>query len=465
MCDVNGFANGKWTLQFADSITKETIKEERVYEQGLLTEVKTIKRDTTIYVSFDVLKTQLQALKNNTPDLNFRIGEEVFYDDGSSSTGIKMLNHYVNDFLSGGFKLQVFPYSFNRNAVQFRKIEYPISPKEKIFISKTDSLIQYFSEETNKRLHYRNILINRGWSKELDVAITYVQLAQLKYAELDSLLKRVELPLFTYKNRHEQGVMHWIDLLNENRAGVAAYYDSAIIQLRAIDKNDKLFELFNSLHEYSLAIALPLQNHLEIIDKSYLALQKEEELQLIEDAMTDKLNILDSIYAPLSGMGATIRQQWIELYFKSALQLYAQTTDYESAKLSGNKLIEKMNVLITREHEWNEIDSMPVLLKEQYTHFAYNPYNGKHDIEIRIKKRFYNKVITVVYPWMIDKFNSINDWEALITHWNTCIDFKQDLADFSDIDNKSSKRIDSRFRKEKSNEKAVRILHNYLRGK
>jgi hypothetical protein len=454
--------NGHFSLPI---LLPKKIKEERLYEQGLLTEMKTIKKDTTFHISFDVLKSQLQALKNNTPDLNFRIGEEVFYDDGSSSAAIKMLNYYVNDFLSGGFQLQVFPYSVNRNAIQFRKIEYPISANEKIFISKTDSLIQYFSKETNKRLQYRNILINRGWSKELDVAITYAQLAQLKYAELDSLLKRVELPLFTYKNRHEQGVMHWIDLLNNNSTAFTAYHDSLTVSLHVIQLGEKNFELFKTLHEFSLAIALPLQNHLEIIDKSYLALQKEEELQLIEDEMTAKLNVLDSIYAPLRGMGATIRQQWIELYFKNALQLYAQTTDYETAKLSGNRLIEKMDVLITRAHEWNEIDSMPVLLKEQYTHFAYNPYNGKHDIEIRIKKRFYNKVITAVYPWMIDKFKSINDWEMLITHWNTSIDFKQDLAYFADIDNKSSKRTDSRFRKEKSNEKAVRILHNYLRGK
>ncbi len=465
MCDASGFATGKWIFQFTDSITKEPVREERFYEQGLLTEVKTITKDTVVAVSFDMLKGQLQAIKNNTSGLNFRIGDEVFYDDGASSTGIKMLNNYVSDFLLAGFQLQVFPYGFKRNGVQFRKIEYPISAEEKRFISQTDSLIHFYSEEADKRLHYRNILINRGWSKELDVAIAYAQLARLKYDELDSLLKRVELPLFTYKNHHEQGVMHWIDLLNNNSIAFTAYHDSLTVPLPVIQPDEKNFELFKTLYEFSLAVALPLQNHLKIIDKSYTALQKEDELQLLEDVMTAELNALDSIYKPLTGMGAAIRQRWIEEYFKNELQLYTQTTNYEAAKLLANRLVEKMNELINRAEEWVQIDSMPSLLKEQYTHFAYNPYNGKHDIEIRIKKRFYNKVITVVYPWLKDKFISINDWETLLAHWNTSIDFRQDLIDFADIDNKSSKRTDSRFRKEKNNEKAIRILNNYLRNK
>src|SRR5690606_16166281 len=209
---------------------------------------------------------------------------------------------------------------FERKGPFFRKIEYPVSEEEKKLITQTDSLIQLLSKEIEKRLSYRNILINRGWSSELDLAIAYSKVSLEKFHLIDSLQQRTQLSLFTYKNRFEQGVLHWVDLLNEDKEAKGAFFDSLSIDLPLAERDTASFEIFKIMHQLVLNIADELHTQLPVIDKSYHALHKEDELQQLEDVMSEKLALLDSIYQPLTGLGAEIRQRWITDYFRNQLQ-------------------------------------------------------------------------------------------------------------------------------------------------
>ncbi len=464
-CDNDGFATGIWIYQYRKDPSEEIIKEERTYEQGLLLEIKTTTKDGIEHKNFELVKIQLAALKSAEENPGFRIGAHSFDNDGTPSTANEFKNHYFNNLFYSGFQLSSFPFSFERKGPFFKKIEYPISETETHLIAQTDSLIQLLSKEIEKRLSYRNLLINRGWSSELDLAIAFAKASLEKFQLIDSLQQRTQLPLFNYKNRFEQGVLHWVDLLNENKEAKGAFFDSLSINLPLADRDTASFEIFKIMHQLVLNIADELHTQLPIIDKSYNALHKEDELQQLEDVMSEKLALLDNIYQPLTGLGADIRQRWIAEYFRNQLQIYTQTADYETAKSLGNLLLEKMEIMIANASDWQLFDKVLWQWKEQYTQFAYNPYNGKYDIEIRLKKRFYNKAVATLHPWVIEKFYAADEWNSLVSHWNLSKELHQDMLDFAKQDDKSSARFEKRFRKEKSPERMAKMLHNFMRNR
>ncbi len=464
MCDRDGFATGKWTCSYLDGHTRKPVTEERTYQQGLLTEIiitKNGKKETT---SLDLTKAQLAALSEATEMLHFRIGDYAFDEDGYPGISQTALQHYLHNYFFKGFQLEVFPYAFSRHGPVFRKIEYPLSQEEKVAVHRADSLMRHMKREIEQRLQYRNIIINRGWSGELDLALAFSKTAITKFELADSLLQRTQHPLFAYKNRYEIGNQQWFDLINEQKIVQGAVYDTHFVDLPIPERDAISHDIFKTIYDWILNFNTTLPQHLEIIDDAYDALQKVGELQTLEDRITQKMELLDSIYQPLSGLGEYIREQWVENYFKDQLQTYSQTTQYEDAKNLGWDIIEKMRLLIQRVDEWQVYDAMLKAWDEQYTHFAYNPYNGKHDIQIRIKKRFYNKAGVDLHPWLIRQFYEIESWTDFIAHWNLSNQLHHDMLAFALMENRSAKRFEKRFRKEDNPERLAKMLHQYIKN-
>lgn len=461
----NGIAQGVWMFQYLTLPEKVTVREERIYDSGVLVEVRVATKDTVIVNSFDLVKQQLQAIKNNTSHLNFRIGEHDFFDDGVATESQKWLSIYINDYFLKGFKHEAFTYKVERKPIVYRKIEYPISANEQRYITAADSLIQQQLNAIINRLNYRNILINRGWSQELDIAIAYAEAAKQKLLIADSLLQRTKLPLFTYKNRFLQGAVSWNIPLNNQLEVFGSYYDTASISLPFFLTDADTLYIFKALNDYVQSVAATNNKQLEIIDKVYLLLQKEEELHQLEDSMSLKLKQLEQLYSGDSKLMIAIYEKWVNAFLKLRFQEYAKTNDYEAAKDLSKRLLQKMDWLLQRDSIWHQFDLLPMQLKNAYTQYLYNPYNGKHDIEYLPKKRFYAKIVSDYYPWMYNKFTEASTWEELINHTEISTLFAADLLDFATVNTNASKKLEARLKKEKSIDKAAKILHQFFRSK
>jgi hypothetical protein len=461
--DKDGVATGKWIFKFKENPNSEIVTEERIYEKGILTEIKLIKRDTVQYIiAFDDVKRILSELQQTKEPLPYRIGPDDFETDGYESKGKDLMKAFLFHFFNEGWQLPQFPYHFERKGPVFRKIQYPLSEDQLSFIEKSDSLLKGLIPEIKQRLNYRNILINRGRNRELDLALAYAQSGLKKLHSLDSLLETTRNPHFSYTNTHRSFDLNDDPLFSYKDPIKGELGDTQVLYLPQLNfEYDRTH--FENIYHLVKAFQIQFSRQLYLIDSNYQELQKESTLLLIEDRITEKLQMLDSLYADISGVGVLVRDKWVRSYLRDQLKVLSQSTEIENAQLLASSIEHKIDKLITLTSDWPVIDSFAFRIKEQYTHYAYNPYTGFHDIEIRIKKRFYNKMAQVLLPWLKTEFEQIDDWEEWIEHVRIYKETYHQLMAFALLDDKETKRTEKRIRREKSPARMQRILSGYMR--
>ncbi|MBX3163823.1 MAG: hypothetical protein KF900_05035 [Bacteroidetes bacterium] len=465
-CNKQGAAQGTWVFENTTENFRQI--ERRTYENGILIELVSLNiqgSDTIKHQQkFEETTAKLNVLKSGGTAQNFEIGERTFTSDGYETEAKKKFLDYFEDNFLQGWDLPVFKANIVRQAPLFRKINYPISPSESQALTNLKALNDSLRAKTALRETYKNIRLNRGRSPELDVAIEFLDVVKRRVAITDSVIESTQQPLFTYINRFRENDLNLAPLLNSDSAVKSSFYKEAFVFFPHYKFRADNGGIFASLYNYLQELDSLGQVHFLEIDHSYQRLQKEGELLALENLMAERLTVLDSVYEKAEGLAETVHQNWASDYIRKQFQSYSNQDDFSKAKELAKSILGKMDTLLLWQKDWKKMDSFPIYLLDHYTVFEYNPYNGKHDIEIRIKRRFYNKVSSLVLPWATDDFISEKHWETFVIKKQQLEQAHSCLLLFAKQSDKPAKRFEKRVRKEKSPDKVFKLLVGHCAG-
>jgi len=461
-CNKKGIAIGTWVFETVTG--NNHIVETRKYEEGILTELISTTFTEVDTISQEIIwndrKEMLEKIKKGKSPLPFCIGEANFQTDGSETPVKEIFVSYFDSLLLKKWNLSVFNASYEVSQPSFKKIQYPFTNEEKIALEQSVTMNKNILHESEWRLQYQNLELNRSRTVTLNKAVAYTEAIHAKALLLDSLLREAGSEFFTYQNRKNEFEKVWGALINSNNSHTnSAGETTLVLPVFNVSKNTK--GLLKELHEHTGQLQTLLIPHLNEIDVAYQKFQKEGELLKLENIISNKVHLLDSCYSKQSVTGEWVKMNWVNGYVRSLFKEYSNTEDFTMAKDKAKDIIRKSDTLILWHNHWKRIDSMAIYLKEYYTVFEYNPYNGKHDIEIRKKRKFYNKVNSVLWPWLIQelqKGESWFDWTSLKSSTEEVFVY---LKHFANDDSKTSRKLEDKVKKEKSPEKILKILLNH----
>ena len=459
-CDDQGVATGTWSYYYQNH-EGALVKEERIYKKGLLTEVKTTDNGVLSVRKFEQNIRFIEHSGNAELFEGKRIGNERFEMDEYGSRASGLVNYDMNYYFLKGWDLEVFPFEFVRDIPVFKKLEYPLSPEEKEDIAYSRELIKSQRDSIEEQLS-GNIYIHRSRSGQLDTTIAFLQLNLVRLNYIDSLLSRTEFPLFTYKNRNDQGVQHWVSGLNMLRKTQGEVYDSLEVELSPVAINADTANIFGELRNLLVKNESVLPEYYHIVESARIALKREGELKELEDRMVERFQEVQAFYADKAGIGAEINTKWVKGNLQKLLQEYARTDQYEDALRIGNEVMLHLDSLEVWQEKVAEFNRMASVLRSHYTYLAYNPYTGVNDIEITAKKRFINNVLTYMWPYTINELKDEKEWVKWSEMWGRQFRLYDYLLNFVSREDTQAKRLERRVRQEKKPERMLRLIVHQL---
>jgi len=460
-CDNDGIATGMWTFTYKTP-NGNLVKEERIYQKGLLTEQRmnegTTKTVTRIEHTINFLEKENgnKELKGAT-----RIGDQLFQQDELGGIVTELFHENLHNYFLKGWLLSSFPFEVVRHTPAFKRLEYPLTEKEREDILYCRQLV-HNQKSKIETLLTGNIDIHRARSAELDTTISFLQLHYERLNCIDSLLTRTEHPFFAYKNRYVQGINHWITSVNRFQSAKGEIFDSLTIYIPPITTTSDslyIFDLFATVLKQNEAI---FPTYYQTVENAHISVKQEGELKHLEDKIIQLLNNQQVFYRNQTGIYSLIHDKWIKTEIPALLQQYAQTDKYEDALIIGEKILARLDSLANWHHQVELMNNAPALLKARYTYLAYNPYTGENDISMTVKKRFLNATLTYLWPYLLNEIEHETDWDQWTFMWNRNSAIFNYLLEFSDREDALSKRVDKRVRQEKKPEKILRIIEHHM---
>lgn len=454
--DANGIVTGTWEFNYFCEVSQQVTTEIRKYNNGILTE-RILNRDTIVYLDAISKLKQIQE-----GDSSIVLGEKKYLKDIEESKGVELLSEYMNEYFLKGWKLDIFSYDFVRHPLFYKRFAYPLNENELAKRLTIKTSIEDLINQVKTHLSKGNVYINRSRSKELDLAISALEIAIERLKIIDSLVGFSHLPDFIYLDRRNGGLIDWASELQKTtvfKGIVYPEYQDSFQEIDLIQNEWKVFELSIELLE-NLKKQLPA--YFNQVNKSFEALNREGELQALENKMMQELKMLDSLYIDKKNFEEHIHQYWIYTFLTEQIKEYANTDDYEDALMLGNKLTKKMEYLLEWNEEWEMINTIQKDLKESYINYAYNPYNGEHDIQLPIKKRFIVNVQSKMIPWMIAELENAKEWDEFKTQWDEFKLMRNYLIKFAQINDRSDRRLERKIRREDSPERIYKLFFNHM---
>lgn len=454
--DKNGIATGTWLLQYFQN--GQRVQEERSYEKGLLRQIVLIKnKNDRQIIPIERNLKYLAAQNLGTLERSVTIGTMPFFEDEYSSKGSQLVNELLQQQYQSGWHLTAFPFKVNLNLPAYRRLSYPLTAAELKTINESKALITSQREAISKQLS-GNILVNRSRSATVDTSVAYLQLQAQRLQILDSLFNRIESPAFIYKDRHGQALLSWAELLNKNINANGDVYDSFAVQLPIVINAQGEHGFFTSIANMLNQNERTLPLYLSTIEKAKQSQEREGELKALETKTIKRLERVQNLYASKSGIGATINKKWIKGDISQLMQRYANTNQYDTA----STILNDINVYLDSLENWapktEAFDKMPKSIREQYTILVYNPYTGINDIEMVLKRRFLNKVLQELWPYMDREIQEVNDWQQWKSLWQQRFTIYGFMQNFISKEDRASQKIENKIRKERKPERMRKTI-------
>lgn len=455
----DGEATGSWIHDYLNK-NGTKIKEERKYHRGIIIEV--IRTENEVETKFQVEKNNhLISLIIGDSLIDFRIGDHLFKYDEFGGDMMNLLIEQFETYFFSAWVLEAVPFDFSRNFNMFKQLEFPLTSVESQAIETSRLIIEQQRKQIQSCLQ-GNIFIHRTRNATLDLAISYLEATQNRLDIIDSLLLQAKEKLFTYKRRDVNNTLDWVELINNSALVKGEVYDSVELNLPLIQLDVAFQTVFVELEMNLRKMETELPFFVGLIEKSVQTIQREGELKDIEDDMVDRFKKMQTIYENQEGIGQQIYLKWVNGKAYEILQTYARSTDYSHALSLQQDLLTVMDTLFVWSESVNDFNNMIQQLNEQYRYFTYNPYTGENDLEIKVKKRFFTNVTTVLWPYIENEIANENEWEKFMFLWQRQFTLYHFLYDFSRRDDAQARRVSRRFKNEKKPEKLLKILMNLV---
>lgn len=448
----SGVAHGVWTYEFINN-KKASVHEEHLYSDGLLTDVWVTENGKRLHKPF-LLNTNFLAgkLRNET-----RIGTHRFEHSEYASFDADRTEEIFQKFFGMGWSHPLFYFDLYRQFPAFLQLEFPLSYNELASKNHAKHKVDDLQRLLNEIMGL-NLLIIRNRGEDHDLAVSYIESTHSRLKVIDSLLLRAELPLFTYKNRHELGLSKWCDYIDLDLIIAGEIFPNISGQLPAIGDLDGEMSVFEKINQLMNITEAELLLKIQQILNAEVELQKEGELRDLENKLVHGYEKLQEIYMDVQGFARFLAVKWVKEDLPQMLQVYAKTNNYEQALNLADELNNRMDSLIMMHEYAPLIDSMVILLDQHYRFMDYNPFSGSYDIEIRVKRKFLTNIIQLLWPMMMDELQSAQDWKSFTVLYDRQIRTFNFLMSFAFLEDKQANRINKRIRKEKKAERIWKIL-------
>lgn len=451
-CNKSGIVNGAWTFLYKDASGK-TVKEIRIYKEGLLTEIRKTEEVGVSSIMFD---HNIDFIENKVDTAYVKLGSQLFEMDEMPTIESEVLHRSLDEYFLSGWKLPVFGGEVHFEIPRYRQLAFLLTEKEKKEIADIERQIQAIKQSIQTRMQ-GNTFIQRHKSAKLDTTIAYLTLVENRINQLDSLLKITETEAFTYQNRNQALWLSWKDYFSEKKTAQGEVFtDLTVIQ------NEVFFAENQSFLEGVLAHLEEEDKRIhfcfEDVEKETTIIQQEGELEQMAHLIEEKYKSIEQIYSKKFGVAQDIQEQLIEGEAVRLIQAFSTATQYKNAQKVGNELLQLFDSLETWEAKLNLFDAMESNLRTQYRYLAYNPYTGENDIEIRVKKRFLGIVLTELWPFLNQELKATNKWQDWSKVWGHYFDVYAYLMNFAKREDAQALRVEKRIRKEKKAEKILRII-------
>ena len=458
-CTSKGIADKTWSYTYYDGENK--VIEKRTYDRGIIIQVeKKIGNEEAQTIAFSNNKEKLKNLTDTTKHII--IGEKKFENDNFPGSPMDLLSYYMDYHFLNGWEHPQFPFEHQVSPPLFQRLEYLLSEAEKEHINHIKSISEVIDNEIKTRFDYGNLEINRTRSAELDLAIAGLEQVHQQVKLIDSLMRYIEDPIFTYYDRNGGELNHHLSKVNELSKVQAVKFPEANTTLpTVVIDQDTLF--FARIQDFLTSIQESYTPFLEQVDQSFARIKREGELKELENQMEEKLSILDSLYEHMEGLGDFIQEKWVKEHLNESVRHYAQIADYSEANKYSAKLLMQMDSLMSWIHHWERFDNIDQDLRQSYTFFVYNPYTGERDMEMKVKKRFVKSVIEHLTPWMLNQLKEAETWNEFVGRVQEMNQLRRGLIRFAQMDERADKRVERRVRREDQPEKMKRLLMNHLK--
>lgn len=450
--NAQGIAHGKWSFGYMEN-RKLSVREEHIYNNGLLTSAWELLDEERVITSFqtnlDFLDKKLYA--------ETHLGLHRFQRPEYVSPNSLNTANLFQQFFTNGWKHPEFQFDLALISPAFLQLEFPLSEKELALKNQSLERLNALQEELSQMMSL-NLIIIRNRGEDYDLAVSYIERTARRLRIIDSLLARTDLPLFTYKKRHELGLAKWCELIDTDLEVNGKVYPESTVRLPSIGELSVHDNIFDRINQIIVVSEEEVQLRVQKILEAESEIQKEGELKDLENKLVDAYENLQELYQNERGIAAFIAQKWVRDDLDKMIQAYANAQNYEQALLLADQLNNRMDSLALMHDFSVTMDSMVLLLDQHYRYMDYNPFSGIYDIEVRVKRRFLTNVFELLLPMMFEELRNAQDWDSFAFLWDRQRRTYDFLLAFAFLEDKQSNRINKRVRKEKKAERIWKIL-------
>ena len=450
--DANGIATGEWIYNY--KFNNNTITEKHNYINGLLQNVIIFANDTQ---QINYTSNQHFFSHTDTQNIVTKIGALSFFESEHLGNANNFWTELTQNYYQNGWQLGVVPHDFHLPIAAFKRLEYPLTTEELAQIENIQIVSSSIQNKINEYIK-GEMLIQRSRSSAMDLSISFLEQTSKRMHLIDSLILRTKLPSFTYKNRFQQGVLHYIDAINSMAEIKAQVYDTLSVFLPTISPNTQNFKLFKELEMLVEISEKSLEEHFAIIATETVNIQHENDRKELENELLLKLKNLQEKFDNQYGVGAQIEEKWISGHLQSEIKRYAQKDDYETAMNLGNKILQRIDTITLLHNRVAVFDSMPQRIFDEYNRMVFNPFTGKNDLPLTVKKRFLTTILDNLWPWLEQNIQNETDWESWKQLWEQQFSLYNFVMTFANREDKQAQKLNKKARKETNPEKLLKML-------
>lgn len=455
---ANGIAVGTWKYTYKKTNGSKYL-EERLYSNGLLLSTKISDGSQKFIREFN--DNQLYFKDKDKEKLPFQIGDLHFDMDDAQDAMSEWLRAQLNLRYNTGWRLANFPHEITFHTPMYKRLQYPLTDTE---IEQKKYILKAVHDQLNQinGVMVDHMEIHRTRNATLDTTVTYLDLVTNRLKLIDSFMHQTNQNIFLYQTREISNFNSLFSKLKATSVGQAKIYDSLEVSLPKTNFSDSSATIFNVLNTLLQDQNMQLPRYIKVVEDAHLSVKQESELQLLEEDLLQRLALQQAFYGNKLGLKKEIGERWIEKEIPNKLQKYAQADVYEDAKKIGLETISLLDSLQSWQNQSIHLDKADSTIKATYTLFAYNPYTGANDISMVVKRRFLTTITSQLWPHLLAELDASKNWTEWSYNWNQTWNYYNYFLQFASMDDKGSKRVEKKVRKEKKVERMLKIIDNHM---
>jgi hypothetical protein len=386
------------TLFLEYTIDSIPVREERIYENGFLLEIRQFNNGNGVISEYIVFNDVVEKLKeSNGKNPAYQISENGFginFNPGYPPSDIRIHsqvagNQIFTDFLS--FLNPFVGIAGNPNCVSFpltRKFKYVYPDKDgnelQTLIANCDSL----TKQVESFLSQPRYILRKAESDTL--AFGYAWILHTK-TKLDTIKKHLDLidgDFFNYFYRHDYYVNGIAGLNKEDSFNYqyGAEKKSGAFKTGVLVKNAST--VIPDLKSYVDSLSNRLLFWTEVAKRKVIAFEKQESIDSLDLKIVQYALIVDSIYNQYASIAGDNRTDNRPLSYKVIANAqkrflnekksnYTSADSYEKTMVRGERLLCTYKVLSNHAF-YDEISSMPRIWSDSlYTFYTDNPFDAR----------------------------------------------------------------------------------------